>query len=214
MRKIELIELVVDWLAGGDAPDDVKGRYHPEVIKLHVHNAFNALVLNTYLESKRYADYGVMDAWAKNYTRTVNGLSEGKCNVILPYPPLQLPDNMGIMQVSYSGDYTEPFAYMETNAEGVFSALEVSTVSTKPTFYLEQKQDGVGDETHVLQCAGVEDATTELDVKMIVSIESMDDYERIMIPAGREDMIIRGVIELLRGKPAEDIYNDNKANQI
>ena len=67
MRKINLIELVIDFLAGGDAPDDVKGKYHPEIIANHLALAYNEAVLESYLEGKAYSDYSILDAWARNY---------------------------------------------------------------------------------------------------------------------------------------------------
>ena len=48
---------------------------------------------------------------------------------------------------------------------------------------------------------------------MIVPFESLDLYDTVALPAGKEDLMIRGVIELMQGKPPEDVINDSKANQ-
>jgi len=213
MRKIELIELVSDYLNGGDGPDDLKGRFHDQVIKKHIEAAFNGIVFKTYMEGKQYADYSVLDSWARNYSLTIQALVTGKGHVRLPYPPMQLPNNMGILQVASSKDLSLVFAYRETNSNAVFAALEVGTVSTKPFFYLEQNATGSGIETHVLQLEKVPDGCTEVKVKMIVPLEVVDDFDQVMIPAGKEDMIIAQVMDLLRTKPPEDNVNDNKASR-
>jgi hypothetical protein len=36
MTKQNLVDLILDWLAGGDAPSDIKGKYHPEIISKHL----------------------------------------------------------------------------------------------------------------------------------------------------------------------------------
>lgn len=82
-----------------------------------------------------------------------------------------------------------------------------------PFFYLEQNATGAGIETHVLQLEKVPDGCTAVNVKMIVPLEVVDDFDQVMIPAGKEDMIIAQVMDLLRTKPPEDDVNDNKASR-
>lgn len=207
MRKIILIDLVRDNLSGGDAPDDVKGRYHPEVIANLLALAYNQVVMATYMEGKQHSDYSVLDAWALNHT--VNIVDNA---ALLPYPPVQLPNGMGIIQVSAGNDLNNTFAYRETNSNSVFNALDVGLVSTKPTFYLEVNT-GSEINSHVLQLSQVPDGCTSVKVKMIVPFDQVDDYETISIPAGKEGMLTDAVIELLRQKPKEDTVNDNNATQ-
>lgn len=207
MRKIELIELVQDFLAGGDAPDDVKGRYHPQIIANFCALAYNKIVFQTWLEGKTHSDYSILDAWAKSHT--INIVSN---TAPLPYPPVQLPNAMGILQVSAGSDLTNTFAYRETNANSVFNALEVGSISTKPWFYLEVNTGG-GNNSHLLQLGNVPEGCTSVKVKMIVPLDQIDDFTTIVIPAGKEDDLISFVIELMKQKPPEDIINDNKARQ-
>ncbi|RLD59335.1 MAG: hypothetical protein DRI97_01230 [Bacteroidetes bacterium] len=207
MRKITLIELVLDHLAGGDAPDDVRGKYHPEVIANLLALAYNDVVMSAYMEGKMHSDYSVLDAWALNHTINITN------NMVpLPYPPVQLPNGMGILQVACGNDLTNVFAYRETNSNAVFNALDVGSVSTKPNFYLEQNA-GSGNHSHLLQVALVPDGVTSVLVKMIVPFDAVDDFATISIPAGKEKQLIDGVIALMREKPPEDTVNDNKARQ-
>ena len=205
MRKITLIELVQDYLSGGDAPDDVRGRYHTEVISNLLALAYNTVVMQTYMEGKMHSDYSLLDAWALNHT--INIVDNA---VALPYPPVQLPNAMGILQVACGNDLTNVFAYRETNSNAVFNALDVGSVSTKPNFYLEQNA-GAGNNSHVLQLALVPDGVSSVKVKMIVPFDQVDDFETVSIPAGKEELLIQSVITIMREKPAEDIVNDNKA---
>lgn len=210
MKKIELIELVQDFLAGGDAPDEIKGKYHGEITSNMINMAFTKAIMETYMEAKGYSDYSILDAWARNYP-----LNIASDKVRLPFVPVQLPNNMGIRQVTPSGDLTNAFAYRDTNANTVFAALEVNAVSTKPTFYIEMDYSGMTGEQipQVLVFEKLPDGCTAVNVKLIVPIEQLDDYDEVAIPAGKESQIIGNVIEILRAKPPEDKINDNIANQ-
>ena len=211
MKKIEVIELVKDYLSGGDAPDDVKGRFHDEVIANFIALAFNKAVFMTWSEAKAYSDYSVLDTWAMPYTINISDISSSKGRVLLPFPPVALPNAMGILQVSAGTDLTNTFAYRETNANSVFSALEVGAISTKPIFFLEVN---TGDEinSHVLRLEKIPDGCTAVVVKMIVPFDQVDDYTDIVIPAGKEETLIGYVIEIMRSKGKEDVINDSKAN--
>ena len=209
MKKVELQELIQDFLSGGDAPSDIKGRYHDEVILKHMENAYGAIVFQTWMEAKNYSDYSVLDAWARNYDVSIDGSV-----AILPFPPMQLPDNRGILQVTPDSDLTNPFIYLETNAQGVFAALEASYVLLKPSFYLEQNPDSTDNtDTHQLVLDNIPDGVTDLKVKMIVPLERVDLYDTVAIPAGKEELMVRTVVELLQGKPLEDLTNDNLTEQ-
>jgi len=217
MRKISLIELVSDFLAGGDAPADIRGRYHPEIISNYLSLAHNKVVFDTFMEAKSYSDYSTLDSWAKNYTAAITSRVLDTGIVTLPYPPIQLPDNKGIMQVLQSTagtpNLSEAFAYRETTSNAIFAALEVSAISTRPTFYLEVLEVS-GVNKHILRVEKVPDAITEVAVKMIVPFERLDDYDEIAIPAGKETALIGGVIDIMKSKLPADRITDNVVNQI
>ena len=50
-------------------------------------------------------------------------------------------------------------------------------------------------------------------MKLIVPLEEIDDFDEVMIPAGKEELLIRDTIELLMSKPPEDNINDSKPNR-
>ena len=217
MKKIELIELTQDYLSGGDAPADVKGRYHPRILSNIIALAFDGIVFDTYMEAMSHSDYSTMDAWAKNYTRTI---SSGQ--VLLPYPPVQLPNGMGILQVTpvISGTaYPEQaFAYRETNSQAVFDVLEEvdgGDASYRPgCFWLERNIDAQ-QYTHILKLDNIPTNCTQVIIKMVESFKAVDDYDAVAIPAGkgggRPQALLDYVVQMIRDKGRQDIINDNNA---
>lgn len=208
MRKIELIELVTDFLRGGDGNNEMQGRFHEGVTTKLVESAFNSAIFAVYLEAKNHSEYNLLDPWAREYE-----ISIVNNTVELPYPPLPLPDAMGIRQVvpvqESVPDYASAFAFREVTAHAIFSSLESETVSTKPTYSLQQKTDAGNLDTHILRLRKVPVGCTSVVVFMIVPLERLDDYDHVAIPSGKENMIIESVIQLLANKPPSDNINDN-----
>jgi len=208
MKKIEIAELILDWLSGGDAPADIKGRYHENVILKHMNNAYGVVLELVCQQAKRQMDYSVLDSWAREYTA---GITDGV--VTFPYPPMQLPDNRGILYIvpgtGTSKDLTNPFLYRETNAQGILSHLEVSTVLTNPTYYIEQNAASVDNvDTHQAVVENVPEGITSVTMKLIVPLEEVELYDEVSMPAGKEDILVKSVIAIMQGKPVEDVIND------
>jgi len=222
MKKINLVDVIVDFLAS-DQPGDMVSQYHPEIIKKYIENAFNQVVYQVWLNCKKFSDYSQLDAWTKTYTlQLYNGSLAGGVvsgNLRLPFPPIQLPDNMGIRQVAANEDESILFAYLENSAVGIFNELEVSTIDDTPTFRLEQNDSGGGSASHILKLAKVPESLyndpnpTYIDVKMIVPLDKIDDYEDIAMPAGQEDLLVKQTIEFIRNKPPQDTANDQVADR-
>jgi hypothetical protein len=218
MKKIHLIEAVIDHLTGGDATADTQGQYHPLMITKHIELAFNQVVFQVWLNSKKFSDYSQLDAWSKTYQISVLNQVGAKAHAFLPYPPMQLPNNMGIRQINDHDNTSVVFAYLEATANAIFSELEVSQVDTTPTFRIEQNNlsTGAGEESHMLRLEKLPldpDAITSLDIMMIVPLEKMSDYDDIAIPAEMgEDGIVKQIVEVIRSKPAQDTVNDQNAN--
>jgi len=212
MKKIQLVDAIIDFLAS-DSAGDSKGIYHPEIVKVHLNDIFNQAVYNTWLNGKKFSDFSQLDAWSKVYEVDVESQVGTIAHAFLPFAPVQLPDNMGIRQVCDHDDNTNVFAYSEATANVVFAELEVETMDDTPIFSLEQNNlnIGAGEESHLLRLRKlppVPDAITSLDVMMIVPIELLDDYDDVVLPSGMEDNIIRQVIDLMSKKPVPDTVND------
>lgn len=208
MRKIELIEMCKDHLAGGDAPADVKGKYHDEIITKFIEAAYEDLLYEVYIQSKKYSDFSPLDNYTETFTRTVTADGVNAGTIELPFPLVALPDNAGVRQVMYTNDESSGFSYLETNSDPVWSELEVDSVDENPEFRYYRE-----DNKHKMYLQKMADNTTEVKVKLVVPLSYMDISHHVPMPAGKEGRVFDFVVERLRGKNTEDIINDNIANQ-
>jgi len=210
MRKIELIELVEDYLVGGDAPADVKGHHHPEILTKHVEAAYGALILQTYLEAKKFSDYSMLDMFSKRFTLTVTmpgSTSYGYAD--LPFPIMQLPQNASIREVIYTDDRENAFVPIEITANTVFSELEISSIDNTEIYWVEK--DPASNNIYKMYFDHLDDNTTEVYAKLIVPLYEFDDFDDVPFPMGKEGQIFDLVVEKLRTKKPEDVINDQIA---
>jgi hypothetical protein len=213
MKKINLIDTIIDFLAS-DAAGDSKGIYHPEIVKQHLNNVFNQAVYQAYINGKKNSNYAQLDAWSRMYPVPVASQSGAKAIALLPFAPMSLPDGLGI-QAIYDHDNPDMlFAPIESDAAIIFNELEVNTMDSTPTYTLEQSSisTGAGQPSHLLRLGKlpVAPATliTTLDVMLIVPLEMLDDFDDLSMPEGVEDTIVRQVIDLMSKKPMPDTSND------
>jgi hypothetical protein len=222
MKKIHLVETIQSFLSSDNAGDS-KGMYHPEEIKIHLSNVFNQSVYNAWLNGKRYSDFSQLDAWSKTYEVDVLNQCGDRAYCLLPFAPVQLPDGMGIRQlrthwacpVYGAGIGTEwTFAPIEATANAIFDELEVSEMDDIPTYRLEQSNVnvGAGEKSHMLWLEKLpippETLITTVDILMIVPIESLDDYDDVVLPTGSEDSLVRQVVDIMSRKPKSDTSTD------
>jgi hypothetical protein len=222
MKKIQLIDAVIDFLAS-DAAGDSKGTYHPEIAKVHLANVFNQIIYNTWLTGKKYGDFSQLDAWSKTYVIDVLNQCAKKAYCLLPFAPVQLPNGMGIRQIRshysctyYGGAIGDEwiFAPIEATANAIFDELEVATMDDYPTWRLEQNNlnTGAGERSHMLWLENLPvapNAISTVDIMLIVPFDAMDDYDDVAMPANMEDPIIRQVVDLMSKKPMPDNLNDS-----
>ena len=212
MRKISIIEAVMDFFAS-DLAGDMKGKFHPEIIKTHLSTAFNQTIYNVWLNGKKFSDFSQLDAWSRTYEVTVLAQVGTNAHALLPIAPVQLPDGAGIRLITDHDDTSIALCPVEATSNPIFAELEVSTMDDMPTYRLEQSNVfvGAGEASHMLKLEKMPvapDALTSLDVMMIVTPEQLDDYDEIAMPAGAEDSLVRQVIDLMMRKPQPDNLND------
>jgi len=213
MKKIQIVEAVIDFFES-DQAGERRAKYHPEIVKVHLNNLFNQIIFTTWINGKKFSDFSQLDAWSKTYECTVVGQSGSVARALLPFAPVQLPDGMGIRQVSDHNQNATVFAPIEATANVVFAELEVDLVDTTPTFRLEQNNlsTGAGETSHLLRLERLpeEDPLIEsIDVLLIRPMEQMDDYDDIVIPGMSDETIVAQVIDLMSKKPNPDTANDN-----
>jgi len=212
MKKQNIVDAVIDWFEG-DQAGDRKGKYHPEIVKVHLSDAFNQTVLNAWQNGKKFSDFSQLDSWSKTYEIEMETQVGLVANALLPFAPMQLPDGAGIRQVADHDDTSNVFAPIEATANVVFAELDVDAMDSTPTYRLEQNSlsTGAGEESHMLKIERLPVTVGEIasiDVMLIVPIEEMDDYDDIVIPGMADDILVRQVIDLMSKKQAPDIAND------
>jgi len=211
MKKIHLIESIQSFLASDNAGDS-KGVYHPEEIAVHLNNVFNQSVYNAWLNGKKYSEFSQLDAWSKVYEIDVVDQVGAKAYALLPFSPVQLPDGLGLRQISDHDTPATVLVPIEATASVVFGALDVNTISSVPTYSLEQNSHstGAGEESHMLRLEKLPtvDTIDSLDVLMIVPFDQLDDYDDVAMPSGMEENMISQVIEMMSNKRIPDTTND------
>jgi len=217
MKKIHIIEAVIDFF-DSDQAGERKAKYHPEIVKTHLNNMFNQIIYATWLNGKKFSDFSQLDAWSRTYRCAVVDQSGANAYALLPFAPVQLPDGMGIREVSDYDDSTTVFAPIEATANPIFAELEVDEVDDTPTFRVEQSNisSGAGLKSHLLRLERLpvapETPITNINAMLIVPMDQMDDYDDVVIPGMQDDTIVRQVIDLMSRKPNPDVANDNVIN--
>ena len=108
------------------------------------------------------------------------------------------------------------FAPIEANANAILDELEVNDMDDMPTYRLEQNNlsVGAGEESHMLWLENLPVAPNQLstvDIMLIVPLDTMDDFDDVVCPAGQDDAMIRQVIDIMTKKPKPDTLNDMNA---
>ncbi len=215
MRKIELVEMVQDWLSGGDAPADVRGKYHPQIIEKYIEAAYNDLIYQVATASmnpkEKQVDWSQLDAFAQIFRNITvdDDADRGLKYSVLPFPPVKLPEEVGIRLISPEDDPSNPFAHVDNNSQSIFATLDVGIIDTVPSYSVEKV---TGNEYRVYYDVNI-GSTTEVTMLLILPFSQFDDYDEVLMPAGKDLSIIDTIVERLREKPQEDTINDNIVNQ-
>ena len=209
MKKIELIELVQDFLAGGDAPNEIRGRYHQKVIEKYISMAYNDIVYAVYKDAKRYHQFDLLDVFTEPYFVDVQYDSDrAEYYSVLPVAIMQIPDQSAIRQISPTQDQSFSFSYIKNTDKPIWGVLEAGSLAKDvPDYYVEHLKvfysnfDRYKDITRVL-------------MKLIVPFNDMDWNSEVPVAAGKEMMIFEMVAKLLLQKPPDDDINDNSDIQV
>lgn len=206
MKKQELIELVEARLSAGDATADVKARFHGNILALHIAAIYNRLIFDTYVEGKTHQDFSQLDAFAKNF-RAIDILDDADRGLkysVLPFPPVRLPENLGIRMIIPEDDPTNPFAHVDNNSQAVLSTLDVGVVDTVPEFWIEKHDDNKY-RVYYRNTAAI----TTVAILMLLPLTQYGDYDDVPMPSGRDLDVVDMIVERLGSMGPQDTNNDN-----
>lgn len=207
MTREQFTSLIIDYLAGGICPADLRGRYHPQIIDKYVEMAYGDILYGVNANAVNFRDFGQLDSYTKAYknVQVAHDSDRDEFYSILPATTVELPKNRGIRLISPMQDQKSKFWYSENNTADVFEELEVGTIVNKTRYYVEGNK---------VYYRNYDENITDLLFKLVVPFSEFDDDEEVPIPAQQSTQVFNMIVTLLRQKPPEKQTNDNTSKQI
>lgn len=211
MTKAQWIALVVDNLAGGDCPDELQGRYHPEIIAKYVEIAFDTMLNRNATQKENKQDELGMDSWkydsmTKVYFQEIKkDERRNRFYSELPVNIIDITNNGGIRMISPAKEELSAFVPRRLNDSFIMGDLDVSCQKGLITYTLESKR--------VYYAGDIDCNWKEVMMKLAVRFDDLDDDDDITIPNGRSGEVFDLVWTWMRKKLPEDIVNDSNALQ-
>lgn len=208
MKKIEIIDVLKHNLAGGDCPQELIGKYHPEILSKHIEMAWNYLIKTVaYREAEQLDDWGLLDAFTKTYVPVEVKFDEVRNERYsnLPVSIVDLPRNRGIRFISDIHNQSNQYLYRDNNSVDIYSNLDVSKVIPTPRYYRE------GDKVFY---SGLSSLIPNVLQKLIPNFSSLDDDDEVPIPSAYNKLIFDLVYQQMMNLRPEKLSNDNNSNTI
>jgi len=205
--KENWIDVVVDYFASGDCPQEMKGKYHPEIVAFHIGIAVDYLVTKVlYPEASRDNNWGMLDVYVKAYPNTeiLYDAERDEHYSVMPVQPINLPANRGVRSISAMKDQKYRFIYRDNNTSNTIGGLDVDSVILTPRYYVEGIKLFYSD--HILP------NMSKVLLKLIPPFDSLDYEDNVDIPQGYGKLVFDLVAQSLSGKKLEKVSNDNNSN--
>lgn len=197
MKKIEFIELVQHILTNGDMNPDLETKYHEGVVNLLASMAFSNAIYEVF---RRQLDE--KDLYTRRYQVTVlYDETTDEYYSELPALVMQLPMNSGIHKIS---PITERWSFNQINqqSEDVFDLLEVGQLVQDPSFWFDSTR------IHYQYYNWKNQQIQKAHAWLVIPLEAYADEEQLVIPAGKEDLILQFVKDhLAQQLPGDDSQN-------
>jgi hypothetical protein len=203
MKKNQFIEIVKGILTGGDDSPDLQEKYHEARINLVASMAFNNIIYETFrlrLDEK--------DLYVRDFTVDVElNTDYDEYYALLPSPVVQLPRNSGIHKISPLKEKWS-FNPIVRLAEDIFDELEVNDIDENPSYYL-------GSDRVVFQFFNwKQEHTKKVRMALVLPFESYKDTDEVVIPAGKEDLILQFVTQYMsKQNQGDDAPNLNETQR-
>lgn len=209
MTKRQLIDLVRELLSGGDAPAEIRGKYHPKVVAKYLEMAFDDIIAIVAEEGKKTGDYSLLDKFALPYSQPVSYNSDREQKYCeLPVLVMPLPDNSAVRSISPPKDQSTQFAYVAVSSQPVWGALDVDSIDPVAGYSIENDIVYFDDKFPY----GLENVL----LKLVPSFGALDWDDKIGVPAGKNEMLFTKVFTLMQQKKAnpQDYYDDGNNKQV
>lgn len=205
--KENWVDALIDFFANGDCPQEMKGKYHPEIIAFHLGVALDYLITKVlYPEASKTNNWGMLDVYVKTYLNVpiLDDTDRDERYSDLPIQPVNLPSNRGVRFISTNKDQSYRFIYRDNNTENIFGGLDVDEVITTPRYYVEGKK--------VFYSHHLPYDLKFVLMKLIPPFDALDDDDDVNIPQGYGKLVFDLVAQSLSGRKLEKVSNDNNSN--
>lgn len=202
MTKDNWIDLFIDWAAGGDAPQEIKGQYHPRIAEKYIELGFDDIIKATFEEAQKRGDYSELDNFIQVYESVAVNYNSTRAKYYSTFPAavMSLPGNAGIRLISAVQDESYAFNPIPMDSVAVFEALETSSQPGPPSYMTE------GDKA-IYKWMNTD--ITEVLMKLIVPFSGLSSNDIIRVPGGKNILLFDTIRNIMMGKPKEDLSNDN-----
>lgn len=200
MKKEQFIEIVKGMLTGGDDSPDLQEKYHESRINLVASMAFNAAIYQVF-----YRQLDEKDLYTRDHSVEVKfDETFEEYYSDLPSSVVQLPNNSGIHKIS---PLKEKWSFNPINrlSEDVFDQLEVGKLDQNPSYYFNNTRV-------VYQYYDWKNCHIKrVRMAIVPPLEDYKDEDEMVIPAGKEDLLLQFVKQHLGNQlPADTSPNLNE----
>ena len=193
MKKGAFLELVQRFLTGGDLSPDLDEKYDTRIIEATITTAYaNAMYQFSQLHVPE------LDLYTKRYIVDVNYDEEvDEYYSELPSPVAQMRMNTGIHKISPVKERWS-FNPISQLSEDVFGALEVGRLAKDPSYYFDSTR------VYYQYYDWKHKHIQKVRMFIIPPFDSYSDDDELLIPAGKEDMILQFVSQYLGSQGMSD----------
>jgi len=202
LTKAEIAALIKEMKSGGDSPNTPK--YHSQVIYKLAELARNYFIRMAYNMARNEGTKHINGDFYSKYENVIvkDETSTDRVYFDLPAKLISLPKDRGLRAVTLMQDTSNHFNIVENGSDATFQGLEADDMGG-PEVYLEGQKAYLRHADNLVGCG--------LLVRMISSIDKLDENEVIPIPSEFETDFIDKIVEMLNETKAtpQDKHNDS-----
>lgn len=138
-KKIEILEMILHTLNGGDSMSDQQSRYHPAMVNEVIGEAYRNIIASNITSGGNKPNNFMLDGFTKTYMDVPVSYDSNREEYYAETPVqiLILPFQKGIRFISPMHDQSYQFVPRSNNASVVYEELEVADCDTYPKYYYE-----------------------------------------------------------------------------
>ena len=202
MTKRQWIELIIDYLAGGACPADLRGKYHPRVVEELFGLVYSDIIYQVHANAVRYKDFSQFDNYVKSYGNVpvLYDQDRDEYYSVIPGAFINLPENRGIRMVAPMQSQKDKLWYTENNNADVREELEGQIVVNYMSYYIESGKT---------YYRNFDSTFTKFLFKLVSPVSAFDDEDQLGLPATQATSVFNMLTDMLRKRPMEKQTNDN-----